>query len=387
MTYTRGSSSDFDRYAEVTGDDGWSWDAMLPYFRKNERWTQPKDGHNISNQFNPDVHGFDGVTSVSLAGYPSGIDDIVFQAANELNGDYAFNLDVNSGNPLGIGKWFSMRHYCHLPLLSGWLQSTINYDHRDSARTSYLASEYADRDNLKVVTNTRATRVLSSGTADDGTPEFKIIEFTSSQGGEKRTLTAKKEVILSAGAIGTPSILLYSGIGASSELSDLGINPVVDLPSVGKNLTDHPLMTNKWLVNSTDTRDDFYRNSSAQNELLASYFAGDGKFLVRSPESQVGFARIDEDHPIYVNEHDPSAGPLSPHYEFLTVVSLTHALCTFHSLDFVYSIVEQLLWSRRKWILDNYIHNSHFSLISRNHHPQILRPAGLSHNQPKLSLY
>jgi hypothetical protein len=77
---------------------------MLPYFKKNERWTLPKDGHNISGQFNPDVHGFDGITSVSLPGYPSGIDDRVFQAANELDGKYAFNLDVNSGNPLGIGE-------------------------------------------------------------------------------------------------------------------------------------------------------------------------------------------------------------------------------------------------------------------------------------------
>jgi choline dehydrogenase-like flavoprotein len=110
MFYTRGSSSDFDRYAEVSGDDGWSWDNMLPYFKKNERWTLPKDGHNITSQFNPDVHGFDGVTSVSLAGFPSGIDDIVFQAADELEGDYAFNLDMNSGNPLGIGKQCFLGH-------------------------------------------------------------------------------------------------------------------------------------------------------------------------------------------------------------------------------------------------------------------------------------
>jgi choline dehydrogenase-like flavoprotein len=104
MIYSRGSSSDFDRYAEVSGDDGWSWDNMLPYFKKNERWTLPKDGHNISNQFDPSVHGFDGVTSVSLAGYPSGIDEKVFQAAAELEGEHTFNLDTNSGNPLGIGE-------------------------------------------------------------------------------------------------------------------------------------------------------------------------------------------------------------------------------------------------------------------------------------------
>lgn len=158
----------------------------------------------------------------------------------------------------------------------------------------------------------------------DGTPEFRTVEFVSSQGGETKTLTAKKEVILAAGAVGTPSLLLYSGIGASSELTGVGIKPLVDLPSVGKNFTDHPLVTNEWLVNSTDTRDDYFRNSSLQTKLLASYFAGGGNFLANTPMSQAGFARIQEDHPIYAREQDPSAGPLSPHYEFITGVSLIH---------------------------------------------------------------
>lgn len=103
MIYTRGSSDDFDRYAEISGDEGWSWDNMLPYFKKNEKWTAPKDGHNTSAQYLPETHGFDGVTAVSLAGYPSAIDDMVFEASDELQGDYAYNVDMNAGNPLGFG--------------------------------------------------------------------------------------------------------------------------------------------------------------------------------------------------------------------------------------------------------------------------------------------
>jgi choline dehydrogenase-like flavoprotein len=187
--------------------------------------------------------------------------------------------------------------------------------------------EYAARLNLNIVTNTRVSRILASSTAKDGTPEFRTVEFASSHGGETRTLTATKEVILAAGAIGTPSLLLHSGIGASSDLASVGIKPLVDLPSVGKNLTDHPMILNEWLVNSTDTRDHILRDSTRLIELFASYLAGGGEFLVDTPLSQLGFARMTEDHPIYAAEHDPSAGSLSPHYEFLLMASVSYRKC------------------------------------------------------------
>lgn len=104
MLVTRGSSDDWDRYAKVTGDDGWSWDQIFPYFKKNEKWTAPNDNHNTTGQFDPDVHGFDGIVSVSLAGYPSAIDDKVMNATQELGGSWSFNLDQNSGNSLGVGQ-------------------------------------------------------------------------------------------------------------------------------------------------------------------------------------------------------------------------------------------------------------------------------------------
>ncbi|TFK31044.1 hypothetical protein BDQ12DRAFT_619673, partial [Crucibulum laeve] len=66
LGYTRGSSDDYDRYARITGDSGWSWNKLLPYILKNERWTTPADHHNTFGQFNPAVHSFNGVNSVSL---------------------------------------------------------------------------------------------------------------------------------------------------------------------------------------------------------------------------------------------------------------------------------------------------------------------------------
>lgn len=77
---------------------------MLPYFKKSESFGPPADGRNVTGQFDPTVHGYNGMNSVSLAGYPKGIDWRVVQATTELGGRYSFRTDMNAGNPLGIGK-------------------------------------------------------------------------------------------------------------------------------------------------------------------------------------------------------------------------------------------------------------------------------------------
>jgi choline dehydrogenase-like flavoprotein len=104
MLYTRAASDDYDKYAQITGDSGWSWSSLQPYFAKNERWTAPNDNHDTTGQYDPAVHSTTGMTAVSLAGYPSGIDELVIDSANDLGGIYSFNLDYNSGDQLGIGK-------------------------------------------------------------------------------------------------------------------------------------------------------------------------------------------------------------------------------------------------------------------------------------------
>ncbi|KAG6854278.1 hypothetical protein C0991_008523 [Blastosporella zonata] len=105
LAYTRGSSDDYDRYAELTDDDGWSWDNIQKYLRKNERWTQPADHHNTTGEFDPSVHGFHGINAVSLPGFVYSFDHRVIQATSELP-EFPFNLDMNSGNQIGIGSLF-----------------------------------------------------------------------------------------------------------------------------------------------------------------------------------------------------------------------------------------------------------------------------------------
>ncbi|KAJ6619399.1 GMC oxidoreductase-domain-containing protein [Mycena sp. CBHHK59/15] len=104
MVYTRGSKEDFDRLARAAGDEQCSWDSLIPYMQKNEWFSPPADHHNTTGQFNTAIHGFDGINTVSLTGfsYPE-IDSRVIQTTKELS-EFLFNLDMNSGYQLGIGK-------------------------------------------------------------------------------------------------------------------------------------------------------------------------------------------------------------------------------------------------------------------------------------------
>jgi hypothetical protein len=106
LVYTRGTTEDFNRVASVTGDSGWGWNSILPYFKKSEQWTAPADNHNTAGQFNPAVHGTSGVVGVSLSGFPTGINSKVITATGQLQGNFKFNLDMNSGSELGVGECY-----------------------------------------------------------------------------------------------------------------------------------------------------------------------------------------------------------------------------------------------------------------------------------------
>ncbi|RDB26641.1 Pyranose dehydrogenase 3 [Hypsizygus marmoreus] len=301
MFYTRGSSSDFNRFASATGDPGWSWDNIQPYIRKNEKWTTPADNHDTGDQFDPSLHGFDGINAVSLNGFPQPIDSRVLTTTAELHEEFPFNNDMNSGNPLGVG----------------WLQATIDHGKRSSSATSYLASNFQARKNLHILLQTRVTRILQTSTSVS-TLAFRTVEFTSENAsGPRRRITASKELILSAGSIGTPHILLSSGIGDQSELRAIGIKAIVHLPSVGKNLSDHPALSNAWFVNSNDTIDNLSNNATLRAELLQEWEKSKTGPLGNAGASHIGWLRIADNSSIFQTTLDPSSGPNTPHYELV----------------------------------------------------------------------
>ncbi|KAJ7141459.1 alcohol oxidase [Mycena epipterygia] len=298
MVYTRGSKEDFDRFARVTGDEGWSWDSLIPYMRKNERFSPPVDHHNTTGQFNPAVHGFDGINTVTLAGFPTPIDSRVIESTSELS-EFPFNIDMNSGYQLGIG----------------WVQATIKNGSRSSSATSYLDPQLG-RPNLNILLHARATRILQNGTNAFRTVEF-VQGLKGTAGRQSITLTAKKEIILSAGSIGTPSILLHSGIGNSSTLSDIGIKPLHHLPSVGQNLSDHVVVGLSWLVNSNDTWETAARNTTLSEEEFNEWNTTRTGPLVDTVTSHIGWLRVPDNSSIFERFSDPAAGPNTAQFEIL----------------------------------------------------------------------
>ncbi|KAK7018124.1 aryl-alcohol oxidase [Favolaschia claudopus] len=300
MVYTRGPSEDWDRMARVTGDSGWNWDNIQSFIRKNERFVPPADHHNTTGQFTPSVHGFHGVNSVSLSGWRYSSDPRVLEAMKESGGEFRFNEDMNSGFHLGFG----------------WTQTTVGHGTRSSSSTSYLGPQYINRKNLFVLLNTRVLRVKQTHTSSK-TLVVRGVEFTQNSGKTTHTLQATKELILSAGSIGTPTILMHSGIGDPNELTPLNIKTLHALPSVGKNLTDHPLLVTNYNANTTDTTDDILRNATFAAPFERTWNETRTGPLSSTQGRILGWFRFNLSESVFEGVDDPAAGPNSAHYEVI----------------------------------------------------------------------
>ncbi|KAK0208998.1 aryl-alcohol oxidase-like protein [Desarmillaria ectypa] len=276
MIYTRASLEDYDRYANSTGDLGWFWENHMPSRSAtcrigNERWTPPADDHNTTGQYDPAIHKLDGMNAVSLAGYPHPTDKRVLSTTSEFPDEFPLLLDVNSGDT------------CKPRSMTAGSSSAV----------SFLGLEFINRTNLHVLLNAQVSRILRSNRSE---LSFDVVEFSATSKGSTHlfNVTAVKEIIFSAGTIGTPHILLNSGIGDAAELSEAGVQVIVDLPDVGKNLSDQPKFRNKWYVNNTDTWDDILWNLTHRNGFVAQW-----------NKTKMGPLRFS----------DPAAGLNTPHIE------------------------------------------------------------------------
>jgi choline dehydrogenase-like flavoprotein len=140
-------------------------------------------------------------------------------------------------------------------------------------------------------------------------------------------VTARKEVILAAGSFNTPHLLMLSGIGDRAELAKLGIQPIVDLPSVGKNMTDHALLGNIFEINDnvTDTLQDYWNTTNLGTE-LARWSQNHTGPLTDTGNRQIGWLRLPETDPIFRKYQDPTFGTRSAHFELVFAVSTTFFL-------------------------------------------------------------
>lgn len=141
----------------------------------------------------------------------------------------------------------------------------------------------------------------------------------------RNRVVATKEVILSAGTVETPHILLNSGIGDASDLASLGIKARVHLPDVGKNLSVHPTLSISYFVNSTETFDDIFRNVTLRNEMVDIWNRtnGDGR-LGSGLSAHNMFLRLPDNATIFLNNSDPAAGPHTAHL----TQSITVRICS-----------------------------------------------------------
>jgi choline dehydrogenase len=201
MIYIRGQAEDYDRWREL-GNEGWGYSDVLPFFRRAEH------NERLADEF----HGADGPMNVTEQNERNPLTKAFVRAAQELG--LPFNHDFNGADQAGVGYY----------------DITQRNARRESAATAYLRPN-RKRPNLTVRTGAHATRVIVERGRATG------LSFRHKD--RLVTARARREVVLSSGAINSPRLLLLSGIGPADELRALGIDVVHDLPGVGKNLQDH----------------------------------------------------------------------------------------------------------------------------------------------------
>jgi choline dehydrogenase-like flavoprotein len=209
MIYMRGNKADYDEWA-AGGAEGWAYEDVLPYFRRSE------DNEGGADEY----HGVGGPLRVSESRAQSRLCDAFVQAAERAG--HPHNADFNGASQLGFG-----RH-----------QVTQRNGMRCSTAVAFLHPAM-ERPNLTVITNALAHRVLFDGGRAAG------VEI--SRGGAVEQLRAEREVVLSAGAYGSPHLLLLSGIGPAEQLAAFQIGVVRDLP-VGQGLQDHLMALLNYLT-------------------------------------------------------------------------------------------------------------------------------------------
>ena len=258
MLYVRGNRWDYDHWASL-GNPGWGYDEVLPLFRRSEN----------NEQFVNAFHGQGGPLNVTYQNHTSPINQLFLEAA-QLNG-LALNPDYNGAEQDGAFLY----------------QVNQKNGERCSAAKGFLTPNLS-RPNLKVLTHATSAKVLLEGKRACGVAYY--------QDQQLRQVKARREVIMAAGAFGSPQLLMLSGIGAAAELQKFGLPVVQDLPGVGKNFHDHIDYVQTWRVpSSTDTVGLSLRGAgkvtgamlewkNKRSGLMTTSFATAGAFLRSSPE-------------------------------------------------------------------------------------------------------
>lgn len=254
MIYMRGHRHDYDTWANELGAPGWSYDEVLPVFRRSE----------ANQRLGEPYHGRDGELEVADPVWTSQLADRFVRAAATAAGVPATD-DFNGAEQEGAGV----------------VQVTQRRGRRWSAADAFL-HPVADRPNLEVRTNAPVARILLEGD--------RAVGVQAAGGAVDR---AAREVIVCAGAYNSPQLLMLSGIGPADHLREAGVEPLVDHPHVGRHLQDHPLATLTFECPEALTLSD-----ATHPRYLAEYLLRRGRGKLSSNVGEAGcFVRIEEGVP------------------------------------------------------------------------------------------
>ena len=279
MIYARGHQWDFDHWAEL-GNDGWSYDEVLPWFKKSQRWGRG------SNQY----HSNQGSMDVVDSNFHFPTSEAFVRACGEAG--FPLNDDFNGAEQEGCG-FFQI--------------TQTPFGHRANSAYAFL-DDVLDRPNLTLLTNVQVTKVLFAGKQAIG------VEISrDGKKGQREQLHTNKEVILSAGVINTPQLLKLSGVGPAAELAQHNIAQVQELPGVGENLQDHPDVIVRYL-----SKDGGSLTTSLSLETLKFFtkvlFAKD---FIYTPTDSGGFIKSSPDQPIPDLQLQFASVRMQPHGEGL----------------------------------------------------------------------
>lgn len=281
MLYIRGHRSDYDDWADMECE-GWSYDEVLPFFQRAENNEGGGD----------EFHGTGGPLHVSTQKDPRPISQAFLDAANEAQ--IRTNDDFNGAEQEGAG-FFHVTQF----------HNAERKGERCSAAAAYLHPVMEKRANLTVITHAQATKIEFDGKRAVG------IQYKRKKNDE--CVHANREVILCAGAFGSPHLLQLSGVGSSKQMQTYGIKPVHELPGVGQNLQDHLDFTILYKSEKTDMfgiglsgiaslAKGLFQWKREGTGMLASPFAEAGAFLksdpsLSRPDLQLHFAAaLVDDH-------------------------------------------------------------------------------------------
>lgn len=249
MIYIRGQPEDYDGWA-AAGCKGWAWSDMLPFFKRSE---------DHSDKSGP-LHGRGGPLHV--------------ERSNLYYENPLWRAFIEAGQALGYGETSDFNGETQAGF--GYFDTTTKDGRRMSTARAFLKPAMR-RKNLEVRTHARTTRIVVENEA------ARAVEYR--QGERTHRVTAQREVLLCAGAIHSPQILMLSGIGPSAHLDDIGVDVVHDLPGVGGNLQDHPILVNSYActkpvsLNRADTWGNRLRYALKRDGPFASVMPPVGAFV------------------------------------------------------------------------------------------------------------